>query len=46
MILRDPELIKQIGVRDFEAFPEHTTFAPEESDPLWAKNLFAMPGKF
>ncbi|KAF2894714.1 hypothetical protein ILUMI_11459 [Ignelater luminosus] len=44
LMLRDPELIKQIGVKDFEAFPEHTMFAPEESDPLWAKNLFAMPG--
>lgn len=44
LILRDPELIKQVTVKEFDSFPEHTMFAPEESDPLWAKNLFAMPG--
>ncbi|KAF2898150.1 hypothetical protein ILUMI_08020 [Ignelater luminosus] len=44
LILRDPELIKQVAVKEFDSFPEHIMFAPEESDPLWAKNLFAMPG--
>lgn len=41
LLLRDPELIKQICVKDFEAFPEHQNDIPEDVDPLWAKNLFA-----
>lgn len=42
LVLRDPDLIKQIAVKDFEHFLNHRAFIPEECDPLWGKNLFAL----
>ncbi|KAF2894715.1 hypothetical protein ILUMI_11460 [Ignelater luminosus] len=44
LVIRDPELIKRIAVKDFETFPEHRTFVPEDVDPLFAKNLFSLSG--
>ncbi|XP_031354343.1 cytochrome P450 9e2-like [Photinus pyralis] len=44
LVLRDPELIKLIFVKEFETFPEHNTFTSVEADPIWSNSLFAMPG--
>ncbi|KAF2903346.1 hypothetical protein ILUMI_02842 [Ignelater luminosus] len=44
LILRDLKLIKQITVEEFDSFPEHRRFIPDELDRLWSKNLFAMRG--
>lgn len=45
LVVRDPELIKQITVKDFEYFLAHRFFVIEGSDPLWSKNLFSLKGK-
>ncbi|KAB0793102.1 hypothetical protein PPYR_12722 [Photinus pyralis] len=45
LVLRDPELIKLIFVKEFETFPEHNTFTSVEADPIWSNSLFAMPGE-
>ncbi|KAJ3645265.1 hypothetical protein Zmor_022934 [Zophobas morio] len=45
LFLKDPELIKQITVKDFDHFVDHQRFIPEDSDPLWSNNLFALNGK-
>ncbi|KAJ8916089.1 hypothetical protein NQ315_004455 [Exocentrus adspersus] len=45
LVVRDPDLIKQMTVKDFDHFTDHRTFIPEESDPLWGKNLFALKGE-
>ncbi|CAG9858208.1 unnamed protein product [Phyllotreta striolata] len=45
LVLRDPELIKQIGVKDFDHFVDHRSFVTEESDPLFGKNLFSLKGQ-
>ncbi|KAG5895434.1 hypothetical protein JTB14_037593 [Gonioctena quinquepunctata] len=45
LVIRDPELVKQIAVKDFEYFTDHRAFIPEKADPFWAKNLFALKGK-
>lgn len=42
LVLRDPDLIKQITVKDFDHFLNHRSFVPEDVDPLWSKNLFAL----
>ncbi|KAJ8928365.1 hypothetical protein NQ314_019096 [Rhamnusium bicolor] len=42
LIVNDVDLIKQITVKDFEHFTDHRTFIPENADPLWNKNLFAL----
>ncbi|KAJ3645291.1 hypothetical protein Zmor_022957 [Zophobas morio] len=44
-VLKDPDLIKQVAVKDFDHFQDHRTFIPEGSDPLWANNLVALTGK-
>ncbi|KAF5288530.1 hypothetical protein FQA39_LY15398 [Lamprigera yunnana] len=42
LIIRDPELIKDITIKDFDSFPNHRQFIPASVDPLWGKNLFQM----
>ncbi|XP_072397906.1 cytochrome P450 9e2-like [Diabrotica undecimpunctata] len=45
LVIKDLELIKQIGVKDFDHFTDHRSIISEEADPLWAKNLFALTGQ-
>ncbi|CAG9762961.1 unnamed protein product [Ceutorhynchus assimilis] len=44
LILRDPDLIKQITIKDFDHFTDHRPFIDPESDPFWGSNLFFMGG--
>nr|AGF69216.1 cytochrome P450 CYP9Z18 [Dendroctonus valens] len=44
LMLRDPELIKQITVKDFDHFTDHRKFVEPESDPIRSGNLFALKG--
>lgn len=44
LVLRDPELIKKVTVKEFDTFPEHRTIALEEADSLLSKNIFFMKG--
>ncbi|KAF2899550.1 hypothetical protein ILUMI_06624, partial [Ignelater luminosus] len=41
-LVRDPELIKKITVKEFDSFPDHRALVPEDTDPLWNKNLFSL----
>lgn len=45
LMVTDTELIKQIGIKDFEYFLDHRGFVSEELDPLFGKNLFSLKGK-
>ncbi|KRT85989.1 hypothetical protein AMK59_2628, partial [Oryctes borbonicus] len=40
LVVRDPDLIKQLTVKDFDHFVNHRAVVPEGVDPLWNKNLF------
>ncbi|KAF2885196.1 hypothetical protein ILUMI_20977, partial [Ignelater luminosus] len=42
LLIRDPDLIKTIAIKEFSAFPDHRTFTSEEADPLGSRNLFAL----
>ncbi|XP_011705528.1 PREDICTED: cytochrome P450 9e2-like [Wasmannia auropunctata] len=44
LLVRDPELIKDIVVKDFEHFPDHRSFIDESVEPLFSKNIFALRG--
>ncbi|KAK4874018.1 hypothetical protein RN001_013378 [Aquatica leii] len=44
LFLRDPDLIKQLTVKDFEYFIDHSTFVADELDPLWTRNLLSLKG--
>lgn len=45
LFIRDPELIKQITVKDFDTFPVHKVLVDPVADPLWGKNLISSRGK-
>lgn len=36
-LVRDPEIIKQIAVKDFDHFEDHSSFADEKIDKIWGK---------
>lgn len=38
-------MIKQIAIKDFDHFVDHFRLIPEDCDPLWAGNLFALQGQ-
>lgn len=44
-IIRDPELIKQITIKDFEHFVNHRSSVGESSDSLLSRSLFLMRDK-
>lgn len=44
-IIRDPEIVKQIAVKDFDFFEDHPVFADETIDKLWGNSLLFMKGK-
>ncbi|XP_060522640.1 cytochrome P450 9e2-like [Cylas formicarius] len=45
LLIRDPELLKQITVKDFDSFMDHSPLFSDQSDPLWFRNLIALRGK-
>ncbi|KAF2887202.1 hypothetical protein ILUMI_18971, partial [Ignelater luminosus] len=45
LCIRDPELIKQITVKDFDHFTDHLNFFPTNNEPLWEKNLLFLKGE-
>ncbi|XP_071571144.1 cytochrome P450 9e2-like [Temnothorax nylanderi] len=44
VLVRDPELIKDIMVKDFESFPDHRSFVDDSVEPLFGKNIFSLRG--
>ncbi|KAL1509580.1 hypothetical protein ABEB36_004292 [Hypothenemus hampei] len=45
LIIKDPELIKKITIKDFDHFTDHRGFVNPEADQLWSNNLFALTGQ-
>jgi hypothetical protein len=45
VLLRDPELIKMVTVKDFEHFLDHQAPVSEEAEPMFGKGLFNLKGK-
>jgi len=45
VLLRDPELIKMVTVKDFEHFLDHQAPISEETEPLFGKALFNLKGE-
>ncbi|KAF5303278.1 hypothetical protein FQA39_LY10017 [Lamprigera yunnana] len=45
LVIRDRELIKQLTIKDFDHFTDHFQIVPENSEPMWEKNLFSLTGE-
>ncbi|XP_046627952.1 cytochrome P450 9e2-like [Neodiprion virginianus] len=45
VLLRDPELIRLIAIKNFENFPDHKMFAQEVPDSFFKESLFGLQGK-
>ncbi|CAG9854600.1 unnamed protein product [Phyllotreta striolata] len=45
LMIRDPDLLKELTVKSFDHFTDHPSFISEEAEPLWGKNLFSLKGK-
>jgi len=43
-IIRDPDLISTIAIKQFDNFCDHRNFVNETLDPIASKNLFGMKG--
>lgn len=44
LFLKDPDLIKQITVKDFDHFVDRQPFMAPNTHRLWSKNLIALKG--
>lgn len=44
LLVRDPDLIRDITVKDFDHFPDHRSFVDESVEPLFTKNIFSLRG--
>nr|ARO50431.1 cytochrome P450 [Chironomus tentans] len=44
-IVRDPQLIKQLTVKDFDSFSDHRVFITEDIDVLFGKALISLQGQ-
>lgn len=44
-LIRDPELIRQIAVKDFDHFPDHPINIDENHEPLFGRNLLTLKGQ-
>ncbi|XP_076625050.1 cytochrome P450 9e2-like [Colletes latitarsis] len=44
IIVRDPDLVSSIAIKNFDNFTDHRGFVDGDLDPLMGKNLFALCG--
>uniref|UniRef100_A0A1L8E476 Putative cytochrome n=1 Tax=Nyssomyia neivai TaxID=330878 RepID=A0A1L8E476_9DIPT len=45
IVILDPEIAKQVSVKDFENFVDHQEIFNEETDPDFGNSLFALKGQ-
>lgn len=44
LIVKDPELIKLITIKDFDYFVNRINTVSEDTDPLFAKSVLSLKG--
>jgi cytochrome P450 family 6 len=45
LLIRDPELIKTVLVKDFNSFHDNDVHSDPEVDPLFGRNPFVLDGE-
>nr|XP_022908462.1 cytochrome P450 9e2-like [Onthophagus taurus] len=46
LVIKDPDLIKNIAIKDFDHFTDHQQVIPNGIDDVWAKNLLTLKGDY
>lgn len=46
LLLKDPDLIKQIAIKAFDHFTDRSFTFANEDEPLFGTNLFNLKGKY
>lgn len=46
VILRDPELIRQITIKDFDSFVNHRNVINSDVEPLLGNSLISLQGNY
>lgn len=44
IVLKDPDMIREVCVKSFDSFTDHDNFVTEEMDPFVGRNLFSLSG--
>ncbi|XP_053995327.1 cytochrome P450 9e2-like [Hylaeus anthracinus] len=44
IVVRDPDIVSSIAIKNFDNFTDHRGLVDEELDPLMGKNLFSLRG--
>lgn len=44
VVLRDPQLVKQLAVKEFDHFTDHRSVITTDADPIFGKSLIALKG--
>ncbi|XP_052740407.1 uncharacterized protein LOC112053802 [Bicyclus anynana] len=45
LIVKDLELVKKIGIKDFEYFLDHRSFTNADVEPLFSRNILSLKGQ-
>lgn len=45
LVIRDPDLLKQIMVKEFDSFVDHNEIIPPGIDEMWSRGIFALKGE-
>ncbi|OAD56683.1 Cytochrome P450 9e2 [Eufriesea mexicana] len=45
VLLRDPELIRDVSIKNFDHFTDHRSIISEDADPMFSKNVFSLRGE-
>ena len=45
VLIKDPQIIKQLTVKDFDHFTDHRVVITEDMDPLFGKTLLNLRGQ-
>lgn len=44
ILVKDPEIIKMVGIKEFDHFHNHRAIITEETDPLFGNAIFSLHG--
>ncbi|XP_058804663.1 cytochrome P450 9e2-like isoform X2 [Phymastichus coffea] len=46
ILIKDPDLVREICIKNFDSFSDHDAFITEDMDPVIFRNLFNLEGEY